>query len=120
MSQQLSFTKIENELLPKFRKMTNQAESTEDVKKFFCYCTQELLNQAFGGSLKIDYHDLGLEPGKEPPYFIGEKIRSQAGFAEIWNASDLRQIVGRFAEFSLNHYRHREKMPEKTASKIRM
>lgn len=62
MSQQQSFTKIENELLPKFRKVTNEAESTEDIKKFFCYCIQELLEKVFAGRLKVEYEDVALEP----------------------------------------------------------
>ena len=37
MTKQISFTKIENDLLPKFRKAIGAAESTEDVKKFFIY-----------------------------------------------------------------------------------
>ena len=47
MSRQLSFTKIEKELLPAYRQKMGSAESTEDVKKFFVYIVQELLNKAY-------------------------------------------------------------------------
>ena len=120
MSQQKSFTKAENELLPKFRKMINEAESTEDVKKFFCYCIQELLDRAFIGQLVFNYDDIALDPKGEPPFLINEQIRSRDDFAEIWNSSDLPQIVDRFARMSLNHYKHLEKNPGKTEAKIRM
>jgi hypothetical protein len=120
MSQQQSFTKIENELLPKFRKMINEAESTEDIKKFFCYCIQELLESAFAGRLKVEYEDVALDPEGDPPFQIDKRITSHEHFIEVWNASDLPQIVGRFSSISLNHYRHIEKNPEKTEAKIRM
>jgi hypothetical protein len=120
MSQQQSFTKIENELLPKFRKRINEAESTEDIKKFFCYCVQELLERAFAGRLKVEYGDVALDPEGDPPFQINERIKSREDFIEVWNVSDLPQIVGRFSLISLNHYKHIGKNPEKTEAKIRM
>lgn len=118
MSRQESFTKAEHELLPKFRKMINEAESTEDVKKFFSYCIQELLSRAFDGRFKLEFEDVGLVPDKEPPFVISEEVRSQEGFDDVWNASDLSQIVTRFAELALNHYKHLAKNPGKTEAKM--
>jgi len=42
MTKQISFTKQENELLPDYRNKLNQAESVEDVRKFFIYAANEL------------------------------------------------------------------------------
>jgi hypothetical protein len=120
MSRQLSFTKQENELLPKFRKMVNEAESTEDVRKFFVYCIQELCTQAFAGRVQVQFEDVGLLPEGQPPYAISEALRSSAPFAEVWQGSDLPQIIGRFAELAQRRYRHLAKNPEKTEAKIRM
>jgi len=120
MSRQLSFTKQENDLLPKFRKMINEAESTEDVRKFFVYCIQELLAHAFAGRLEVRFEDVGLLPEGDPPYAISEQLRSREEFAEVWNASDLSQIISRFATLALNHHKHLAKNPGKTESKIRM
>ena len=120
MTKMQSFSKAENELLPKFRKMTNEAESTEDVKKFYVYCMQELFTHAFAGELELRFEDIGLLPEEEPPFFIDDRIRSREDFAEVWQASDLSQIVTRFAELAVGHYRHLVKNPQKTEAKIRM
>jgi hypothetical protein len=63
-----SFSRVENELLPKFRKMTNEAESTEDVKKFFVYCMQELFAQTFGGQLELRFDDIELLLDERQPF----------------------------------------------------
>lgn len=120
MTRQQSFTKAENELLPKFRKMTNEAESTEDVKKFFARCMQELFSQASAGRLELRFDDIALLPEATPPYLISEQIRSSEEFAEVWEASDLQQIVTRFAELAVGHHRHHAKNPQKTEAKIRL
>ncbi len=120
MTRQQSFTKAENELLPKFRKMTNEAESTEDVKKFFIYCVQELFSRAFDGRMELRFEEVELLPEGEPHFMISEEVRSREGFAEVWNASDLPHIVSRFAELALNRYKHLAKNPEKTETKMRM
>lgn len=117
---QLSFTKVENELLHKFRKRINEAESTEDVKKFFTYCQQELFNHAYAGQLEIQFDDVCLMPEGEPPFMISEQVRSHEDFARVWNTSDLPHIVSRFAELALNRYKHLAKKPGKTEAKIRM
>jgi hypothetical protein len=120
MTRQQSFTRAENDLLPKFRKMTNEAESTEEVKTFFAYCIQELFSHAFAGRLELRFEDVELLPDGEPPFMISKQVRSREDFVQVWDASDLPQIVSRFAEFALNHYKHLAKNREKTEAKIRM
>jgi len=120
MTRMLSFSKAENDLLPKFRKLTNEAESTEDVKKFFVYCMQELFAQTFNGQLELRFEEVGLQPEADPCFFISEQVRSRDDFTEMWQGSDLPQIVTRFAELAVGHYKHLEKNPKKTEAKIRM
>jgi hypothetical protein len=43
MTKQIFFSKYEQKVLPNFRQKINEAESTEDVKKFFIYTVKELL-----------------------------------------------------------------------------
>ncbi|MCB2183959.1 MAG: hypothetical protein KQH63_18185 [Desulfobulbaceae bacterium] len=120
MSKQLSFTKIENELLPEFRKKIGTAESTEDVKKFYVYTMQNLFRQAFSGKIDLEYNDIELTPDNDPPFFMTEKFKDEADFSSTWNASDLPHVISRFTESAVNRYRHLEKKPEKTEAKIRM
>ena len=60
-----------------------------------------------------------LTDGQET-FRLGERVRATAGFNEIWEGSDLAQIVTRFAEAARNRSRHLAKNPEKTEAKIRM
>ena len=120
MKQLLSFSKIENELLPKFRKQISEAESTEDMKKFFSYSIRELLGQVFFGQIEVGVDAVALIPEKEPPFEINEKIRENEAFISVWNTSDLPNIIARFSETAMHHYLHLAKNLEKTEAKIRM
>ncbi|MFH1216277.1 MAG: hypothetical protein V1706_07230 [Pseudomonadota bacterium] len=120
MTTQLSFTKIENELLPEFRRKIGTAESTADVKKFFVYTMQELIRQVFSGSIEVGYEDVALLPNQVPPYSISSSVQDHENFSAIWTSSDLPHVISRFTESALNRHRHLEKNPEKTEAKIRM
>ena len=120
MEQHLSFSKIENDLKHKFRKMINEAESTEEEKKNFVYCMQELFTNASDGAIQLQFEDIDLTPEKIHQFVISEKILSINTFIYLWNNSDLLQIVTRFAELASNHYKHLAKNPQKTESKIRI
>ncbi|NLX19426.1 MAG: hypothetical protein GXY53_09145 [Desulfobulbus sp.] len=115
-----SFTKIENELLPKFRKQLNEAESTEDVKKFFVYCIQELCDEAFDKQVSLQFEDISLQPEGEQPFLIADHLLTKTDFVDAWQNSDLPHIIGRFADQALGRYRRLEKNPAKTEAKIRM
>lgn len=119
MSKQVSYTKIEKKLLPKFRENINTAESTEDVKKFFSYTMQDLLSHVFADKLTPAYDDVVLECSKEPCYSLSRAVRRLEDYDHIWENSDLPNIIERFAVISANHHERLKKNPEKTESKIR-
>jgi len=118
MTQQTSFTHVENQLLPKFRKTINQARSTEDVKKMFGYCMQDLFKEVSDGALELRLEDVVLQPDSNN-YHIDEKIRKMDAFMRVWDATDLPRIVDRLTELCLHHHTHLAKNPEKTEAKIR-
>ena len=60
MVRQLSYTKYENEILPELRQKLNQAESTEDVKKFFTQTIRVLFEKIY----------LIYSSGKTPNWWI--------------------------------------------------
>jgi hypothetical protein len=120
MTKQLSFTKQSNKVLPGFRQKTNLAESSEDVKKFFAYSVQELLENVFTGTIHFDYGDIALTPDTPPYYAVKETVLSDEHFASIWQGSDLPHLIARMAETAQNRYTHLEKHPDKTDAKIRM
>ena len=119
MARQLSFTKFENEALPPFRQRLNSAESTEDVRKFFFYTTQSLLENVFDGQLRIEPEDVALIPEAAPYFRFGDRILSAELFTSTWAQSDLSRVMSRLAESAANRCRHLEKHPEKTDRKIR-
>ena len=118
MGKQLSFSKHENALLPSFRERMSQAESTEDVKKFFAYAAEELVKNCVEADLDWRYEDISLDPTSEPGFTVSERLRAIPEFTSAWEASDLPNIFERFATNAVNSYRHLEKNPGKTESKM--
>jgi hypothetical protein len=119
MARQVSYTKYENEALHSYRQKLNCAESTEDVKKFFFYTTQSLFNNVFGGKLSVEPEDVTLIPDSEPHFRFADRILSTEIFTETWGHSDLKRVLGRFAESAASRMKHLEKHPEKTDQKIK-
>jgi len=120
MSKQMSFSKIENTILHDFRNKVNHAESTEDLKKFFTYSAQELFNNIFLGKMTFDFDDVSLQPDTEPHYHLNERLLASNEFKQVWDKSDLPQVIGRLANTAAKHYIRLEKNPGKTEAKIRM
>lgn len=118
MTQQKSFTQVENSLLPKLRNTLTQARSTEDVKKMFNYCMRDLFREISGGVLDVGMEDIVLLPATES-YRIDDNFRALDAFVQAWTDSDLPRIVGRIAEICLHQHTHLAKNPEKTEAKIR-
>ncbi|VBB46121.1 conserved hypothetical protein [uncultured Desulfatiglans sp.] len=120
MTKQISFTKYENLVLPHFRDKLNKAESTEDVKKFFVQSAADLMDKILEGAVELENEDIALLPDQPPHYKISKRLLSLAPFKDIWGESDLARVFERLSESAMNRYRHLQKHPEKTDSKIRM
>ena len=120
MTKKFSFTRHERQTLPNFRQKISKAESTEDVKKFFVYTVKEFLTNVFEGKMEFDDEALKLIPDSEPYFRLSERLLSSKGFTSVWNDSDLPRVITRLAESSIRRYKHLERHPEKTISKIRM
>ncbi len=119
MTEQISFTRFENEVLPVFRMKISKAESTEDVKKFFFQTLRDLFDKIFGGTLVFEREHVLLVPNADPCAVISPALHSQPPFAEAWGTSDLKRVIDRLAKTACNRYVHLEKNHEKTNSKIR-
>ena len=106
MIKQQSFTKIEDELLPEFRRRIGTAESTEDVKKFYAYTMQDLFVRIFSAKIDLEYGDVVLLPDQSPLFSFNERIQGMEDFTSVWNSSDLPHIVSRFRDSALKHLKH--------------
>ena len=120
MTKQISFSKYEQKVLPSFRQKINEAESTEDVKKFFIYTVKELLESILPEKFGFGYEDVALTPSSEPYYILSERLLSSDAFKSVWNDSDLPRLLSRLAKSAVHRYNHLQKHPEKTEAKIRM
>ncbi len=120
MSQKRSFTKLHHSIMPAFRNKINHAESTEDLKKFFAYSTQDLLNNVFLGKMTFNYDDTALMPNMNPQFVLHERLLASTDFTDIWYNSDLPHLVDRLAKSAANHYKRLEKNPGKSETKIRV
>ncbi|MBB5348279.1 hypothetical protein JWG42_05100 [Desulfoprunum benzoelyticum] len=120
MDDSVSYSRIENDILPKFRKQISEAESTEDLKNFFRYSVQELFRQIFAGKIEIGQEDVRLMPDNQPPFAISDQIQADEAFSSVWNNSDLSSIITRLSETATHRYLHLAKNLKKTEAKIRM
>jgi len=111
MTRRSSFTKIENDVLPKFRDSMAQAESTADVQKFFVYTMLELINSALDGGFDLVYEDITLTPGSAPGYDLAPRLREHPPFAALCQDSDLPAIMERFATAAGNRFKRLDKTP---------
>ena len=115
-----SYTKYENEVIHKYRDNLNRAESVEDVKKFFSYTMQELMDKVFAGQVNMRYEDVQLSVDSNPAFTISSTLQQQTAFEHVWEDSDLSSITKRLAESALHRFRHISGNPEKTNAKFNL
>lgn len=119
MSEHKSFSKIEQDVRHTFRNNLNTADSTEDVKKFFVYAVQDVIEQVFQGKLEITFDDIWLDQDTEAGFVINKTLKSNPEFHQLTENSDILQIIARMAEKANAHIIHLEqKHPDKTEAKM--
>lgn len=118
MTQMMSLTKYEHQVLPKLRDQLNQSESVEDVKKFFVSTIQEFLGLATEGNLSADYDDITLTPEQAPYYSLSPQIVGSSELKELED-SDLNAVLQRLAEQAAHRHQHLTKNNTKTNLKIK-
>ena len=118
MTQMMSLTKYEHQVLPKFREQLNQAESVEDVKKFFVGTIQEFLGLVTQGDLAASYEDITLHPDKTPSYSLASVVTDNTAIQALAD-SDLDAVLQRMAEQASHRYKHLSKNNVKTNLKIK-
>ena len=118
MTKMMSLSKYEHKILPKLRDQLNQAESVEDVKKFFVGNIQEFIGLATEGNVSADYEDISLLPDQDPSYELAPRLSGDAGMLALTD-SDMNAILSRFAEQAAHRYVHLAKNNAKTKMKIK-
>lgn len=118
MTKSLSFSKYENESLPRFRDLMNQAESTEDVRKFFSQAMRELMTNISQGELDIGRAAMLLDPDQPGGWSMIDELAHNPNVRAYFTDSDLAVILGRFAATAVKRLRRLEKNPQKTEAKM--
>ena len=118
MTTQLSFSKIEKQILPGYRNKISVVESGEEVKKVFITTIQELFRQVYQDSFELDYEDLTFLPDRDPGYLFSKNVLENQQFLAVWQKSDLPNLINRLSSTAVKHYIHLRKHPEKTELKI--
>ncbi len=116
MSTQVSFSKLEKEFLPHFREQISTSEDIVDVQKYFSHTIKEMLQKAFGKD-EIIVNEEDIELTSTAPYYSIKNMGMS--IQHIWENSDLKDIIKRFAEVAHKRYLHLQKNPSKTNKKIR-
>ncbi|XXJ20337.1 hypothetical protein ACR42D_12540 [Desulfovibrio caledoniensis] len=118
MSTQLSFTKQEQGARSRFRELLTQAESTEDVKKFFYQTVRDLLMDVCGTLPAFNIQDVQLDLDQGEGYTLSDRLMNEADLSNLMHGSDLDDILGRLSKNAWNRYRQLEKNPAKSEQKI--
>lgn len=118
MTQMISLTKYEHQVLPKLRDQLNHSESVEDVKKFFVATVQEFLALATEGDLSAGYDDISLLPDQKPHYSLSSQVVDNTAIKKLGD-SDLDAVLQRLAEQAANRHKHLTKNNTKTKLKIK-
>lgn len=118
MTRQMSFTKLRNEFMPLFREKMHQAESTEDVKKFYANTMYRLFDRLAEEDGPIGPEDFRLSPSSSDGYHINPSLFNQPALRNVWSESDLPYIIDDFTQMALNRHTRLSKNQEKTRAKI--
>jgi hypothetical protein len=120
MENQISFSTLGNEYVRMLRDKINNSENITDLKHHFAFTVIDFLNQIFEKSLlDIDADDIKFDPNIEDLYILSERLKNDLEFKKIWDISDLKHVIYKFAESANGRYIHINKHNEKTNKKIR-
>ncbi len=120
MKNRLSFTNLGNTYLHKMRNRINHSEDRVDLENSFSQTVCSLLNDVFETEpIEIEDNDILFDPDSKINYSVSSKLREQVRFNDVWQNSDLPNVIGKFADSVYHRFLHLSKHPEKTNRKIR-
>lgn len=118
MNKNISYSHVENEIHALFRNFLNQAKSSEDVRNYFVYAVQELIDKALGGKTFVDFGDIELAGGQEQAYIVHKRLLHDHTFMDAWYNTDLPLTIKRLAMTAVKHRKHFAQIPAKTEAEM--
>ncbi|MDA3812624.1 MAG: hypothetical protein PF570_00055, partial [Candidatus Cloacimonetes bacterium] len=89
-------------------------------RNHFALTVINFLNQIFEESqLDIDADDIKFSPEVKDLYILSDRLNRDLEFKKIWDISDLKNVIHKFAKSANHRYIHINKHNEKTNKKIR-
>ncbi|MBC8383948.1 MAG: hypothetical protein H8E57_00350 [Candidatus Cloacimonetes bacterium] len=120
MKKQISFSTLGNTYIHEMRDKINNSENKIDLDHFFSQTVTNFLNKVFHDQdFVIDNGDIIFNPDSENYFSVSDDLWKLEYFKEIWNSSDLPNVIKKFADSTYHRYLHLNKHPEKTQKKIR-
>jgi len=118
MSNNASFTKIENDLAPALRQSVNTAESIADVQLAFATFVREALSRLTGEDVVLDEGDVRVDPQVAEGFVLGPGILESETYAKFLKHSDLLAILRRQAEDPVKRINHLDRHTERAEAKM--
>lgn len=118
MTRQISFTRLEQAIIPSYRERMDRAESTEDARKIFIETASAFLSDALGAPGAVRYEDVSLAPEASEGFTLAESLFEIPVFKETWEGSDLPRITASLARSAVNRFNHLDKNPARTEAKM--
>ncbi|MCF7858864.1 MAG: hypothetical protein K9N07_05995 [Candidatus Cloacimonetes bacterium] len=120
MENQISFSTIGKDFAHELRDKINNSENIIDLKNNFVYTVINFMNKVFAEEqLSFDADDITFDPNKDEFYLLNDRLLQNQQFKKTWDNSDLKNVIGKFADSVKHRYIHLNKHNEKTNKKIR-
>lgn len=115
MTDQKSYTRVESEVVPAYRRNVAAAESAEEVRKYFARTVCDLLAKASDDKIRCRHEDVMLQPGGAAPHYaLSDELTAQPAYQALAKNSDLGAILARLVEPAVHRHTHLAKHQEKT------
>jgi len=119
MEKILSFTGLEKQVLHEFRKRVNLSEDSLDLEQLFRHIIEKIFKSESLVRMNINVHDFVFDPDQQEGYRLSDHLLNSEAFRRIYDNSDLRHVIGRFAQPISKRYTHLKKNPRRSDNKIR-
>ena len=93
MSKQLSYSRVEQNVLPGFRQNINLAESTEEVRKIFGFAVRDLLIGAFRQEIDPSPDAVVLAPNSDSGFTLSEDLQNRLAREIVAGTADYTWAV---------------------------
>jgi len=119
MSGKLSYAKIEKTFVHQLRSAVSQSENTTEVINYFSQIAGAFLRAVFEERFDLYDRDVIFDKTTEGKFRFSDNLMKNGEFVKVISASDILDIIGRFALVAEHRMTHLDKHSLKSDLKIR-